>query len=65
MKNKTVDTETLRIIKHDIKNELSNIHLALEALQYEIQNPTEDHTFFLNTINNSTLKIDELINLMD
>ncbi|MDB4924847.1 hypothetical protein [Mucilaginibacter sp.] len=61
MSNKPVDAETMRTLRHDIKNQLSNIHLALEALRYEIPNPTPDNTFCIETIFSSTAKINELL----
>jgi nitrogen fixation/metabolism regulation signal transduction histidine kinase len=61
MGDKPVDTETMQILRHDIKNQLSNIHLALETLKYEIDAPTEDITFCLDTILSSAAKINELL----
>ncbi|MFD2143958.1 histidine kinase dimerization/phospho-acceptor domain-containing protein [Mucilaginibacter antarcticus] len=53
--------EALSKLRHDIRNQLSNIHLALETLKYEIAEPTEDITYCLNTIQGSAHKINELI----
>lgn len=50
--------EALRILRHDIKNQLSNIHLAIEQLRYEIPDISEDCTFYLDSI----IKSSELIN---
>lgn len=61
MENEPVDNQSLRLIKHDIKNQLSNIHLALDSLKYEVANPTEDFNFCIETIVASALKIDELV----
>lgn len=50
--------EALRILRHDIKNQLSNIHLAVEQLRYEIPDISEDCTFYLDSI----IKSSEVIN---
>lgn len=59
---KGVDAETMRILKHDIKNQLSNIHLALDTLKYEVSDPTEDFLYCVKSIVASANKINELIN---
>ena len=65
MKNTKVDAAALSLMKHDIKNQLSNIHLAIATIQYEVTNPTEDFTFCLDAIIKSTAKIDTLLNPLD
>jgi hypothetical protein len=54
--------ETLRVLRHDINNQLSNILLALEQLRYEITDPSEDCIFYLNSISVSSAKINSLLN---
>jgi hypothetical protein len=49
--------DTLRALKHDINNQLSNILLALDQLRYEMPNATEDCIFYLDSILMSTTKI--------
>ena len=61
----TVDTETLRTIRHDIKNQLSNIHLALDTMKHEVNDPSEDFDFCLDTVKQSAAKIDELLKPLD
>ena len=61
MDDKQVDLKALRVIKHDIKNQLSNIHLALENIKYEVGNTTEDVKFCIDTIEASASKIDALV----
>ncbi|WPU98798.1 hypothetical protein SNE26_22545 [Mucilaginibacter sp. cycad4] len=56
------DAEALRKLRHDIKNQLSNIHLALEQLRYEIPNPTSDCLFYMDTIAISSTRINKLLN---
>jgi hypothetical protein len=58
---KSVDEEALRIIKHDVKNHLSNINLAIEQLRYEVINPTTDCVFYMDTIAASCTTINNLI----
>ena len=59
--NKPANEQDLHMIKHDVKNQLSNIHLAVEQLRYEVENPTEDCVFYMDTIAASCAKIDSLI----
>jgi nitrogen-specific signal transduction histidine kinase len=54
--------ERLRRLKHDIKNQLSNIHLALEQLRYEIPDPSADCLFYMDTILTSSTQINNLLN---
>ena len=58
---KPVSGEDLRTMKHDVKNQLSNIHLAIEQLRYEVENPTEDCVFYMDTIAASCAKINSMI----
>ena len=58
---KKANTDSLRTLKHDIKNQLSNIYLALEQLRYEIPNASEDCIFYLDSISMSSAKIDKLL----
>ncbi len=61
MDDKQVDLKALRVIKHDIKNQLSNIQLALENIKYEVGDTTEDIKFCIDTIATSASKIDSLV----
>ena len=56
---------SLRALKHDVKNQLSNILLAIEQLRYEIPEPTEDCVFYLDSISLSSAKIDTLLKEVD
>jgi hypothetical protein len=65
-KNKTggsnkAEDDHLRVLKHDINNQLSNILLALEQLRYEIPDASEDCIFYLDSISISTAKITTLL----
>lgn len=55
------DDEALRKLRHDIKNQLSNIILALEQLRYEIPEPSADILFYIDTISISTNRINALL----
>jgi hypothetical protein len=56
-----IESETVRALKHDINNQLSNIMLALEQLKYEVPDPTEDCIFYINSISLSAAKIASLL----
>jgi nitrogen fixation/metabolism regulation signal transduction histidine kinase len=62
MRDEPVDAETMNNLRHDIKNQLSNILLALDTLKYETPQPSEDFTFCVETIFTSAAKINELLN---
>jgi len=57
----TPEAENLRILRHDIKNQLSNIHLAIEQLRYEIPEISEDCKFYLDSVIKSSELINKLI----
>jgi nitrogen-specific signal transduction histidine kinase len=48
-------------LRHDIKNQLSGITLALAQLRYEIANPTDDCLTYLDMIEMSCNRINELV----
>ncbi|RYZ97187.1 MAG: hypothetical protein EOP47_22280 [Sphingobacteriaceae bacterium] len=49
--------EAIKRLRHDINNQLSNINLCLEHLKYEVENPSEDYLFYLETISTSCKSI--------
>lgn len=55
------DAETLRALKHDIKNQLSNIYLAIEQLRYEIPDADTDCQFYIDLIATSATTINSLL----
>jgi nitrogen-specific signal transduction histidine kinase len=55
------DAETLRALKHDIKNQLSNIYLAVEQLRYEISDANTDCQFYIDLIATSATSINSLL----
>ena len=59
--SKGIDAETIRTLRHDIKNQLSNIHMAVEQLRYEIPDPSEDCKFYMDSIIMSSETINNLL----
>lgn len=57
----TGESESLNTLKHDIKNQLSNIILAISQLEYELPGKNADQQFYLDTINDSCKKINTLL----
>ncbi|HEY9196019.1 MAG TPA: hypothetical protein VIM77_07125 [Mucilaginibacter sp.] len=49
-------------MKHDIKNQLSNIHLALDQLKYELPGLSEECLFYIDMIDTSSTKINNILN---
>jgi len=58
---KPTDAQALRTLKHDVKNQLSNINLAVEQLRYEVENPTTDCIFYMDTIAASCTAINNMM----
>jgi len=58
---KGAENDSLRALKHDINNQLSNIFLALAQLRSEIPDATEDCIFYLDLISTSSAKINTLL----
>jgi nitrogen fixation/metabolism regulation signal transduction histidine kinase len=60
------EEDKVRRLRHDIRNQLSNINLAVEQLKYEIPDDAgSDSEFYLNTIAISCAKINVLLNDLD
>ncbi|MBB5396985.1 hypothetical protein [Mucilaginibacter sp. AK015] len=59
--NNPADKTDLDMLKHDIKNQLSNIQLALEGLRYEVEGIHGDFEIYLESLAQSALKIDKLL----
>ena len=51
----------MRVFKHDVFNQLSNITLALEQLRYDIPTDNADLTYCVNAIETSCQKIVTLV----
>ncbi|MEO6521826.1 MAG: hypothetical protein ABIN91_09110 [Mucilaginibacter sp.] len=48
--DKAAQSKDMGVVKHDIKNQLSNINLALEQLRFEVPDQTEDCKYYMDTI---------------
>jgi len=55
------EDDQLRKLKHDIRNQLSNVHLALEQLKYELPDINGEGLFYIEMIDTSAKKINELL----
>jgi chromosome segregation ATPase len=54
------EPDRLKELRHDIRNQLSNIQMAVEQLRYEITTgETEDCQFYISLITESCTKINE------
>ncbi|MDB5127717.1 histidine kinase dimerization/phospho-acceptor domain-containing protein [Mucilaginibacter sp.] len=60
--NKLISSRAFEMLKHDIKNQLSNIQLALEGLKYEVDDKDGDLGLYLDSMAQSAAKIDKLLN---
>jgi len=61
IKDNNEDRTELQDLRHDIRNQLSAIHLAIEQLRYEIASDSVDGGFYLDTISTSCVVIDTLL----
>jgi nitrogen fixation/metabolism regulation signal transduction histidine kinase len=62
-KDDTFDGDNIRRVRHDIRNQLSNINLSLEQLKYEIPDDVgSDSEFYISTIATSCERINVLLN---
>jgi nitrogen-specific signal transduction histidine kinase len=55
------EDDQLRKLRHDIRNQLSNVHLALEQLKYELPGINDESLFYIELIDTSAKKINELL----
>lgn len=54
-------TEKFSTLRHDIRNQLSNIQLALAGLEFECGDAGEDLALYISSIAESAKKIDKLL----
>ena len=60
------EEDKIRRLRHDIRNQLSNINLAVEQLKYEIPDDAgSDSEFYITTIAISCEKINVMLNDLD
>jgi len=55
------ESEKHRVLKHDLKNQLSNIVLAISQLEFEMANITEDQQFYLKAVSDSCKRINNIL----
>jgi nitrogen fixation/metabolism regulation signal transduction histidine kinase len=54
------EPDRLKEVRHDIRNQLSNIQMAAEQLRYDISSgEADDSLFYLTLITESCMKINE------
>ena len=54
-------SERLKDVRHDIRNQLSNINLLIEQLRYELKEAPQDQVDYLDMLANSMEKIDSIL----
>jgi predicted nucleic acid-binding Zn-ribbon protein len=62
---KPVTSENLKLLKHDIRNQLSNFQLALEGLKYEVSDHETDLSLYFDSMFKSAKEIDKLLNRVE
>jgi signal transduction histidine kinase len=55
------NSKELGKLKHDIRNQLSNIQLALEGMRFEVDEQNSDIALYLDSMAQSARKIDKLL----
>ncbi|NCD69423.1 hypothetical protein [Mucilaginibacter agri] len=55
----------LAMVKHDIRNQLSNMTLCVEQLRFELPDVSDDILFYIDTIAAGCVKINELLKKTD
>ena len=61
LKGNTEERSEFKNLKHDVRNQLSAIQLAIEQLRYEIPSDSADGVFYLDTIAASCVVIETLL----
>jgi signal transduction histidine kinase len=59
--NNPISSKDPDMLKHDIRNQLSNIQLALEGLKYEVDNQNGELDLYFDSMAQSAKKIDKLL----
>jgi nitrogen-specific signal transduction histidine kinase len=57
-----LSSKAFDMLKHDIRNQLSNIQLALEGLKYEVNDQDKDLGLYFDSMAQSAKEIDKLLN---
>lgn len=58
------DADALLTLKHEIKNQLSSITLAVEGLRYEVEDVGGDMGLYIESMLASAQKIDRLLDII-
>jgi hypothetical protein len=62
LKDTDAGSDSIKALKHDMRNQLSNIQLAIEQLRFEIQDSANaDCKFYMDTIATSCEKMTALL----
>ena len=61
MDDKVVNNEAMRTLRHDIKNQLSNINLIIGELKYELKTSSADCHMYLDMLEKSVESIDDML----
>lgn len=62
LKDTDAGPDSIKALKHDMRNQLSNIQLAIEQLRFEIQDSANaDCKFYMDTIATSCEKMTALL----
>ncbi len=61
MDDKVVNNEAMRKLRHDIKNQLSNINLVIGELKFELKTASADCHMYLDILEKSVESIDEML----
>lgn len=56
--------DNVKSVRHDVKNQLSSITLALEQLRFEVDEENADAQYYLDTILSSCKSIDTLLDTL-
>jgi hypothetical protein len=64
MSNEKPNHEAILIAKHDIKNQLSSITLALEQLKWEVSDENPDIQLYIEMIENSCKSINDTLKII-
>ncbi len=60
-KGKGGNPDNMRLLRHDIKNQMSNIYLALAQLRFELSDASDDCKFYMDAILMSSDRIIEIL----
>ena len=61
MDDRVVNNEAMRTLRHDIKNQLSNINLIIGELKYELKTASTDCHMYLDMLEKSVESIDDML----